>query len=197
MDVAGLSAEEMVISRHGVAYINTKPLFYPESTTVFGAYPVNKFDGQQLLEKTNRVSISQDVIKNSAVLNSKAPTDKEGRMSIVSKRPTDPDHHTAVAIRPHQPDPGVTMTAETEQRMYEECRSYLYAEIRLQKTLSEPVNKEEVIEKLRTVLRPATSPLLTQEQKAAIAEEAVRKQLEKVVALIGEKYGQVGTLHNV
>lgn len=78
--------EEPVMNRHGVAYIDVKPLLYPGAMKIQGAYPIKNYDAIEFEARTHRMSLGVDMARLAVEPALKLPTDKETRLSVGSRK---------------------------------------------------------------------------------------------------------------
>ncbi|OQV21201.1 putative Cilia- and flagella-associated protein 70 [Hypsibius exemplaris] len=179
-DVASAAPDEPIMTRHGAAFVNLKPLLYPGATRISGAYFIKSFESSQFIERTKHASLGTEIVKTSASCVQKGPEKIEPpRLSVASKKvldhgPSHSDHHGAKTVL----DPTAGLHVEPDSQLYNTCKTYLYLEITLDKPLIEKTIHVEVIDRLKELIAPTGMTGPVEAHPGEAAETVLDEQMD-------------------
>ncbi|XP_055341046.1 cilia- and flagella-associated protein 70-like isoform X2 [Paramacrobiotus metropolitanus] len=189
-NVEATNPDEPVVSRHGVAYVDVKPLLFPGATRIQGAFPIKAYDPNEFAERTHRVSIGADVAKAAGEPSTTISLDtKDTRLSVGSRNRSDmgvlhisPDKSGSNNPKSNPDIPPHGGTQNVEQRKYEESMTYVYLEMKVEKPLILETPKKPIIDRLKQLIKPLkqSAEIKRPQENARLAELSVHSQMERM-----------------
>ncbi|XP_030578730.1 cilia- and flagella-associated protein 70 [Archocentrus centrarchus] len=168
-----LGDDDPDIPFHGVAFVDLGHLLFPGVKRIRGAYSVQPFSEDELLNKAKRsVSVLKEKAK-AAASQAKALTSasKAGKnMNVSNKGPTD--------------------SKELTKKMYLEARTYIVIEIALKKPLVPKTSSEELARRVKALIPPKPKP----PPGPSRAERVVldfHRQVANIVSSVSEQYEEL------
>ncbi|CAI5644785.1 unnamed protein product [Oreochromis niloticus] len=175
-----LGAEDSEIPFHGLAFVDFGQLLYPGVQRIRGAYSVQPFSDEDLLNKAKRsISVLKEKAKEAASqAKDIASSNKAGKnMNGSNKGPTDSN--------------------EQGKKMYVEARTYIIIEIALEKPLVPKTSPEELAQRVTALIPPKPK----RPAGPSRAERAVldfHRQVANTVSRVSEQCEELfGTSHEM
>ncbi|XP_044039092.1 cilia- and flagella-associated protein 70 isoform X3 [Siniperca chuatsi] len=201
--------ENPEIPFHGVAFVDMGLLLYPGVSRIRGAYSIQPFSADELLNKGKRsVSVLKEQAKAATNLVKACAGSAAGSYKAKAGKTLDGSHkgakdskepakkHSGNQSRMAAADGATDSLTETEPHvntegnMYVEARTYIIIEIALEKPLVPKTSPEELARRVK-VLIPPRPPLPAGPSRAERAVLDFHRQVGNVVTHVSDQYEEL------
>ncbi|XP_047435842.1 cilia- and flagella-associated protein 70 [Mugil cephalus] len=198
-----LGDEDPEIPFHGMAFVDMGRLLYPGVNRIRGAYSVQPFSPDELLNKAKRsVSVLKEHVKtvanqakaraSSAAGSHKGKAGKKldgnTKGAKDSKEPTKKQTVNPISVAESLPETETHVSAEGN--IYLEARTYIIIEIALEKPLVPKTSPEELARRVKALIPPRL-PLPAGPSKAERAVLDFHRQVGNTVTRVSEQYEEL------
>ncbi|GAU87191.1 hypothetical protein RvY_00078 [Ramazzottius varieornatus] len=192
-EVQNTAAEEAMITKHGVAFLDLSPLLFPGAKHTEGRSPLLPYDVRSFTEKTGRKSVAQELFATPTAPSALPEFDKPTILSTSKQKPIDA-HPSNISLRrsmapssatSHETpiSPTASWREDVDQHLFITSQSYMSASITLLKPLvpKKRIEKPEItVENIQSI-HPKT---LFPADNGLRAMQELRKEISSTCRLI-------------